>query len=85
MDRTENKNKGFLMKIHISGNKEIKNRSEKIIDIRNRLLSESDWTQLLDVNVNQKAWKKYRQSLRDITKQEGFPFFVQWPEKPLNE
>ncbi len=25
---------------------------------------------------------KYRQALRDITKQEGFPFNVTWPEKP---
>lgn len=27
-------------------------------------------------------WAKYRQALRDITKQEGFPFNVVWPEEP---
>lgn len=28
---------------------------------------------------------KYRQELRDITKQEGFPFDVKFPKKPTNE
>lgn len=27
-------------------------------------------------------WAKYRQDLRDITDQPGFPFEVQWPKKP---
>lgn len=27
-------------------------------------------------------WAEYRQALRDVTKQEGFPFEIQWPEKP---
>lgn len=28
------------------------------------------------------AWKAYRQALRDIPEQEGFPFEVVWPERP---
>lgn len=30
-------------------------------------------------------WSKYRQSLRDLTDQEGFPFEIQWPDKPNAE
>lgn len=49
---------------------------------RNRLLVESDWTQVLDAAVDQTAWATYRQALRDITAQEGFPWSVQWPTQP---
>ena len=30
-------------------------------------------------------WAKYRQALRDIPQQEGFPFNVTWPKKPGEE
>ena len=50
---------------------------------RNRLLSESDWTQVIDAPVDQDAWAEYRQALRDITSQEGFPRNVVWPTKPV--
>lgn len=33
--------------------------------IRNRLLAESDWTQLPDSPVDAVAWAEYRQELRD--------------------
>jgi len=49
---------------------------------RNNLLSESDWTQIPDCTVDQTAWATYRQALRDIPSQEGFPFNVTWPTKP---
>ena len=49
---------------------------------RNTLLSECDWTQLPDAPVNQQAWAAYRQALRDVTGQAGFPWDVQWPEIP---
>ena len=48
---------------------------------RNKLLSECDWTQLPD-NKADKAWKVYRQALRDITSQEGFPSNIDWPVSP---
>lgn len=54
----------------------------QIISKRNQLLVASDWTQIPDVPVNQEAWKKYRQELRDLSKQTGFPWDVTWPEKP---
>lgn len=50
---------------------------------RNSLLQASDWTQLPDVELEKKqAWATYRQALRDITSQEGYPFNVIWPTKP---
>jgi hypothetical protein len=27
-------------------------------------------------------WRQYRQELRDITTQEGFPHNIDWPEEP---
>ena len=54
----------------------------EIRQTRNTMLAESDWTQVADVPVDQAAWAAYRQALRDITAQEGFPFNVTWPVKP---
>lgn len=50
---------------------------------RNMLLSTSDWTQFVDVTLaNKQEWAQYRQQLRDITIQSGYPFNVIWPTKP---
>jgi hypothetical protein len=49
---------------------------------RNKLLSDCDWTQLPDAPVDTQAWANYRQALRDVTSQTGFPWDIQWPEKP---
>lgn len=49
---------------------------------RNQLLLESDWTQIPDVPLDKEAWGLYRQALRDITTQEGFPQNVTFPDKP---
>lgn len=49
---------------------------------RNALLSSCDWTQVSDAPANQPAWAAYRQALRDIPSQPGFPWDVQWPTKP---
>lgn len=57
--------------------KEAEIRSE-----RNKLLAECDWTQLADAPGNSLAWANYRQSLRDIPQQTGFPWEVIWPTKP---
>ena len=52
-------------------------------DTRNQLLEKSDWTQLPDVPIATKeAWAVYRQALRDITEQPGYPLDVVWPEPP---
>lgn len=49
---------------------------------RNQLLTASDWTQVEDAPVDKAAWSAYRQSLRDISAQAGFPATVVWPTQP---
>jgi hypothetical protein len=52
---------------------------------RNKLLAESDWTQLADVNLSpeqKEAWKIYRQTLRDFP-ETCDPFNPAWPVPPI--
>lgn len=50
---------------------------------RNNRLAQSDWTQLSDSpEADKAAWVTYRQALRDVPTQTGFPWEVQWPTKP---
>lgn len=52
---------------------------------RDRLLTETDWTQVLDAPIStacREAFRAYRQQLRDVTAQEGFPTNVVWPIAP---
>jgi len=49
---------------------------------RDALLAQSDWTQLPDAPIDTAAWASYRQALRDVPAQPGFPFDVVWPVKP---
>ena len=50
--------------------------------IRGSKLAESDWTQVADAPVDKEAWAAYRQALRDVPSQPGFPYSVIWPEEP---
>lgn len=52
---------------------------------RNLLLQQSDWTQIPNNPLTveqQESWAVYRQELRDITTQSGYPFNVVWPTPP---
>lgn len=49
---------------------------------RNRLLTSSDWTQVADAPVDRAAWAEYRQALRDVPDQLGFPADIIWPTAP---
>lgn len=52
---------------------------------RDKLLAETDWTQVADAPIasaTRSAMRVYRQLLRDVTEQEGFPTQVVWPEMP---
>ena len=49
---------------------------------RNTKLAECDWTQLADSTADKAAWATYRQALRDITTQAGFPWTIDWPVAP---
>lgn len=57
-------------------------QAKAVREDRNKRLSESDWTQVLDAPVDQTAWAAYRQALRDVTAQVGFPWDIEWPVKP---
>jgi hypothetical protein len=49
---------------------------------RNAMLAASDWTQVADAPVDREAWAVYRQALRDVPKQAGFPESIIWPTPP---
>jgi hypothetical protein len=49
---------------------------------RDGRLASTDWTQVADAPVDQAAWAVYRQALRDIPQQAGFPYTVTWPQEP---
>jgi hypothetical protein len=50
---------------------------------RNARLSATDWTQAVDVpQATKDKWAPYRQALRDVPQQAGFPDNIQWPSKP---
>ena len=52
---------------------DLASKSAQVRAQRDRLLSASDWTQVLDAPVDKAAWATYRQALRDLPSQEGFP------------
>lgn len=59
--------------------------SESIRARRNQLLAESDWTDTYSASTrlsNYSEWQTYRQALRDITQQSGYPTNINWPQQP---
>ncbi|MGE4422556.1 MAG: tail fiber assembly protein [Pseudodesulfovibrio sp.] len=60
-------------------------KAEEVRARRDRLLAESDWTQLADAPLDDEektAWATKRQAWRDVPQQGGFPWAVAWPEPP---
>jgi hypothetical protein len=52
---------------------------------RDNLLQETDWIVIKSYERGENIpaeWELYRQALRDITAQAGFPYSVEWPTKP---
>ena len=49
---------------------------------RNKKLADSDWTQIADSPADKAAWATYRQSLRNVPSQAGFPWTIEWPTQP---
>jgi hypothetical protein len=65
--------------------KQIDERATQERTFRDRLLSMSDWVVIKSVEVEMlelEAWKTYRQALRDVPEQEGFPWTIDWPQTP---
>jgi len=61
----------------------LEREAEEIRTQRDALLKESDWAVLPDAPVGDaQVWRDYRQALRDVPQQVGFPQEVVWPSKP---
>jgi hypothetical protein len=60
----------------------LEQKSAEVRQQRNQLLANCDWTQLADAPVDHGEWATYRQALRNISDQPGFPYDVTWPELP---
>ena len=58
------------------------NQAAQVRADRNSRLAECDWTQLADTPADKALWATYRQELRDVTSQAGFPWSVVWPVAP---
>ena len=58
-------------------------KTQQVLGDRQAYLNYSDWTQMPDVVLaNKTEWATYRQLLRDVTAQPGFPWSVAWPQRP---
>jgi len=58
---------------------------EKDRSDRDVLLTSTDWIVIKYLDIGDpvpQEWADYRQALRDITEQDGFPGNVVWPEEP---
>jgi hypothetical protein len=60
-------------------------RAKEARATRNMLLAECDWIELPSCKLpenKKQEWANYRQTLRDVPLQLGFPENIQWPVKP---
>ena len=57
-------------------------QAKSVRQTRGEKLADSDWTQVADAPVDKAAWATYRQALRDVTTQSGFPWTITWPVEP---
>lgn len=85
--------RGYDGRLYREGTEPVKPEEEVLAEAeaavraeRDRLLSETDYLMMPDYPLNEgrrQAVLAYRQLLRDITKQSGFPRDITWPEKPV--
>lgn len=62
-------------------------KASQVRSIRNGLLADSDWTQAADCELSdalKAEWVAYRQALRRVPEQAGFPHEVNWPTEPVS-
>jgi len=60
-------------------------QSKNVRTQRTEKLRDCDWTQLDDTpmsNTQKADWAEYRQALRDVPDQAGFPWEIEWPVQP---
>ncbi len=56
-----------------------------VLQQRNKMLYSTDWTQIPNnplTSEKQQEWATYRQELRDVPEQQGYPYTVVWPVPP---
>jgi len=60
-------------------------QAKAVRSTRDARLAETDWIVIKNLELNQNIpgiWEVYRQNLRDLPKQAGFPWDITWPSKP---
>jgi hypothetical protein len=57
-------------------------QAKAVREQRSTKLKESDWTQVADAPVDKTVWATYRQALRNVPAQSGFPWEITWPDAP---
>jgi hypothetical protein len=57
-------------------------QAKSVRALRDEKLKDCDWTQVADAPVDKAVWATYRQALRDVTAQSGFPWTITWPDAP---
>ena len=57
-------------------------QAKNVRNLRTEMLKDCDWTQIADSTADKTAWATYRQALRDVTGQTGFPWTITWPTQP---
>lgn len=60
-------------------------KSREMRMLRDQRLVESDWSQLPDAPLTESqkiAWIDYRDQLRKVPSQQGFPWIIEWPAQP---
>jgi len=65
---------------------EAKELAAEIRAKRDSLLRDTDTTQISDADICEdcrEAFRVYRQALREVPEQDGFPYEVDWPEEPV--
>ena len=70
-----------MFRQYIEGIHVPEHEADLVRQARNKFLTETDWWAMSDRTMTA-AQTQYRQALRDITSQAGFPTSITWPTKP---
>ena len=57
-------------------------QAKSVRTLRTEKLKDCDWTQIADSTADKTVWATYRQALRDVPTQAGFPWTIVWPTQP---
>ena len=82
----ENVQKNQQTWLEYAKNQETTKLAEDARTARDKLLVDTNWTQMDDAPLSsedKESMRKYRQALRDITAQTGFPQEIKWPDEPV--